>query len=444
MSFLEKIKSDLQDYLDEVHRDRHPYLMPQAGLFGVAWKVMRGADGCRPVQTQKTMLMEKNPAPLPKEIPLAGPTHMPAHARSIEKSTDGRGTVESKSLVSNDSKNSLQSDMNSNKKEECPQLPPFDMMDLPQAMNELGFKYSARCAERWFNGKSHEISDGSRVIEFPQYVDAENLKINWLLKFGTVRRRYEHLQSTKLKKNESQNIYNDSAQEKLAKILKDFMAHYRDRCPDVLNAWDKCNKDIQELHRNFQFQFAGVSMLDAVGDKWKIAENELRGISPMNDLAASLANFNFYAAIAKARFSTTQNMYYGTNPWKVRRHTVAEVTHIFLYAKDIYSFNDKTDISQYLGHWNRHGVIVAYDVYAAEKLKLKAGDDSRSYLPPIPPNLDKPVDVGSSLKDKEVFYPVRNRDFRSWRQIKKQRRRFFDIFRSRDGKASGADHHRSG
>ena len=138
----------------------------------------------------------------------------------------------------------------------------------------------------------------------------------------------------------------------------------------------------------------------------------------MNDLAASPANFNFYAAIAKARFSTTQNMYYGANPWTVRRHTVAEVTHIFLYAKDIYSFNDKTDISQYLGHWNRHGVIVAYDVYAAERLKLKAADDSRSYLPPIPPHLDKPVDVGRSLKDKEVFYPVRNGDFRGWRKIK--------------------------
>jgi hypothetical protein len=105
MPFLEKIKSDLQDYLDEVHRDRRPYLMPQAGLFAVAWKVMQGADGCRPVQTQKTMLMEKNPAPLSSEIPLTGPTHMPAHAQSIEKSNNGRSTVESKSPALNDSKN---------------------------------------------------------------------------------------------------------------------------------------------------------------------------------------------------------------------------------------------------------------------------------------------------------------------------------------------------
>lgn len=111
-------------------------------------------------------------------------------------------------------------------------------------------------------------------------------------------------------------------------------------------------------------------------------------------------------------------MYYGMNSWKVRFHTVVEVTHIFVYAKDVYSFNDKADVSQYLGHWNRHGVIVAYDVHVAEKLKLKMEDDPKSYLPPIPPNLDKPVDVGNGLKEKEIFYPVRNRDFRSWRQLK--------------------------
>lgn len=30
------------------------------------------------------------------------------------------------------------------------------------------------------------------------------------------------------------------------------------------------------------------------------------------------------------------------------------------------------------------------------------------------------MDVGSNLKEKEVFYPVRNRNFENWRKVKKR------------------------
>jgi len=47
-----------------------------------------------------------------------------------------------------------------------------------------------------------------------------------------------------------------------------------------------------------------------------------------------------------------------------------KITHVYIYAKDSYSFNDNADggTSQYLGHWNQHGVIIAVKAILAELL----------------------------------------------------------------------------
>jgi hypothetical protein len=99
--------------------------------------------------------------------------------------------------------------------------------------------------------------------------------------------------------------------------------------------------------------------------------------------------------------------------------------HIYVYARDSYSFNDLENYSQYLGHWNRTGVIVAYDAGAADVLNkissditFELGNAPKEFLPPLPSHLDKPVDIKSNFKRKEVFYPVRNRDFQRWRELK--------------------------
>jgi hypothetical protein len=100
--------------------------------------------------------------------------------------------------------------------------------------------------------------------------------------------------------------------------------------------------------------------------------------------------------------------------------------HIYVYARDSYSFNDLENYSQYLGHWNRTGVIVAYDAGAADvlnkisnkKIEFEPGNEPKEFLPPLPNHLDKPVDIKSNFKRKEVFYPVRNRDFQRWRELK--------------------------
>ncbi|MDR1994560.1 DUF6402 family protein [Azonexus sp.] len=57
------------------------------------------------------------------------------------------------------------------------------------------------------------------------------------------------------------------------------------------------------------------------------------------------------------------------------------------------------------------------------------GNNPKRYLPPLPLHLDKPVDIEDKLRKPDVFYPVRNRDFRRWRELK-ERGGDFRIFSS--------------
>lgn len=427
ISIFHKIKMDFESHVKELHRDRHPYLVTQMTMSGATWKIMKGANGCRPVQTQEAILMEKTPAPLPgKNILSIATDAVFPDINSFDKSQ-----IKSKSSMAIDSKNSTQKIENSKKEEKCSRLPPFDMMDLPQAMNAMGFKYSSYCADRWFKGKAHVIKEKSETAEDSDYVDTGSLKLDWILKFGNVREKYNHLKSADLEPTESENVYNKIAASILAKKFRRFMGQHQNYYSGRLDCWERCGSDIQKLHEQFQFQLSFVSMFDALGGAWRVVGNELKDAPVMNDLAASLANFYFFAAVAEADISTNKTMYYGSHPWQTRSRTTIKITHIYMYAKDVYSFNDDAESSQYLGHWNRRGVIVIHAAVAAEatskflsqiskKLIFEAGNESKTHLPTLPEYLDKPVDVGSNLKEKEVFYPVRNRNFENWRKVKKR------------------------
>jgi hypothetical protein len=354
--------------------------------------------------------MDKNPPPLP------GEQTKPASSLTANAKTAAL-TKEAEALQQKEAAEDAKKKIAQEKQEDCPQPPPFDMLDLPEGMKAMGFKYAAHCANKWFNGKAHVIEEEQKgnpaVIQPAEFVDKDTFNLDWILKFGDVRARYKHLLA--IKPDDVENVYNNNARQELVKLLRQFMSQHNYFYSGTLDTLADCGKDPQVLHQRFQFQHVRVTNFDVLGGY----------TTAMNDLAASLANFNFYAAIATAKISTQQYMRYGEKWWSCTKTTV-EITHIYVYAKDIYSFNDKTNISQYLGHWNRQGVIIALDAGFAEqsskllspKYRYELGNVPQTYLPPLPAHLDKPVDVKSSLRKADVFYPVRNRHFRRWREIK--------------------------
>jgi hypothetical protein len=79
--------------------------------------------------------------------------------------------------------------------------------------------------------------------------------------------------------------------------------------------------DWQALHADFQFQLETVGMLDTLTDSLG-----------MTDLTASMANFAFYAAVAKAHIKTSIYNRYNTpsGTQSCRKSTV----DVWAYAKD--------------------------------------------------------------------------------------------------------------
>jgi hypothetical protein len=120
-----------------------------------------------------------------------------------------------------------------------------------------------------------------------------------------------------------------------------------------------------------------------------------------DDLAGALGSFVIYAAIGYAHF---------------RRANEAEISGVYVYIKDSYDFTDSPgDVSQYLGHWSKNGVIIVPYNGAAAALNEPA-----LYS-------EYPVAVGNSKVAGNVYYPVQNNDFRQW-AIKHQRGGDFIVY----------------
>lgn len=415
MSFFDKLADNIEARQRELWRERYPFLAREPKGLGYQWVVKQKADGCRPVEAQVSISMEKSPRPISSYSLKSGSASSENKTASDVPAVKEVNDITQKMVAAAVELAKLES--KKAKEEDCPQPPPFDMLDLPEGMKAMGFKYAAYCADRWFKGEAHQIPNKSSEIQPNSFVDTDTFKLDWILKFGRVRKRYAHLLATDMDAGAEMNIYSARARNELLKKLRVFNAMHGNIYSGTFDAMEACAGDIQALHQRFQFQFVEVTAFDV-----------LNGVA-MNDLAASLANFGIYAAIARANVKTDRYMSYGQNPWLSCTHSKVQITHIYVYVRDVYSFNDdpQSTVSQYLGHWNKHGVIVALDAISSEGLSSwskylehESGNEPRRYLPPAPANLDKPVDTGRKLKARAVFYPVRNRHFQQWRDIKRR------------------------
>jgi hypothetical protein len=198
-----------------------------------------------------------------------------------------------------------------------------------------------------------------------------------------------------------------------------------------LHTREHCQGDWQSVHEQFQFQLEPVAMLDTLTDT-----------PGMTDVTAALANFAFYASVARAHIRTEVYNRYNT-PSGTQRcfKSSVQVTHAWVYAKDSYSFHDSGQSSQYLGHWNKNGVIVLPAAVAASVGMKKIADalnESKNKGAPLPIQRSLnwlnnvrlelwsnevnqfPVDIGKNLYEKDIYYPVRNRDYQLWRKNKER------------------------
>lgn len=302
--------------------------------------------------------------------------------------------------------------------DDCRTPPPFDMLDIPGAMKKMGFHVAAKLAWRWFNGRKY-ILPTNKADPYPDnMVDAETVTLDFTLKYGGAEARLRTLLN--------KSIYSINAIKALKRIMRRIIeerfVNEGVALTGDIDAWKLSGGKIQDFHNGYQFQLERVTDLDTIDANGGVT-----------DLTASLGNFFFLAALANAKvYSEKYYKYTGPNPEFCCRSSV-EVTHVYVYARDSYSFADRPGrtASQYLGHWNRYGVIMVPSAVVANLINNgseKGGDfkwGNHPGTPPLPLLYDngfkKPVDVinglfGGGMRRQDVYYPVYNGDYNAWRE----------------------------
>ncbi|SDC47654.1 hypothetical protein SAMN05216345_102447 [Cupriavidus sp. YR651] len=297
------------------------------------------------------------------------------------------------------------------KASEARQLAPFDLYDLPAAMRAEDFPVAAKFAERWLNERrfdAHRYDYDKRMFIEGQYapdmIDTNTIKLKWLFRFGRVRERYDEL----IRKLDN-NISQDALRENLTAFLS-----AQPRFRGVLNTLEYCRGDLQKLHSEFQYQYVGVGMQHTMaaapvsGGKWLPIG--------MTDVSAALGRFNFYATIAQAHVYDKPRHRTDARPSEAAcSQVLASVTHVHVYMRDSYSFQDSHRSSQYLGHWNKRGMILLPAAAVAHFLGSIVKEGSWLDVRFEPDDMGLlPVVIKNRLEPENVYYPVRNRDFRAW------------------------------
>ena len=389
--------------------NRIPYFKPEkVGFFSneTKWK----KDVCKPLNNpQAHVLMDKAPKGWTQPPP-------PPKAEDLEAVNKAEKTTEKQ--LPDPPKPAAPVNNEGDEDDDCGTPPPFDMLDIPDAMEKMGFHVAAKLARRWFNGRKY-ILPAKKTESYPgDMVDTATVTLEFTLKYGGA--------EAKLRTLLNKSIYSTNATNALRRIARrvverqfvdDGIAFTGD-----IDAWKLSGGKIQDFHKEYQFQLEKVTNLETIDKN-----------GGLTDLTASLGNFFYLAALANAKvYSEKYYKYAGPTPEYCCKSRV-EVTHIYVYARDSYSFADKPGgtASQYLGHWNRYGVIMVPSAVVADLVNgsgEKGGNLQWGKHPDTPPlpllydnGFKKPVDVINglfkrSLRKQDVYYPICNSDYNAWRE----------------------------
>lgn len=271
---------------------------------------------------------------------------------------------------------------------------------------------SAALLRKWFrlaltyptskSGKTSGIDQNGNPYSAAN-IDTTTLKLDWILGFPRAREKFEKLQT-------HEYLTTPESITQIKRIINKFPRGTRSVMPHR-----EVGNDRRKLHDMFQFQIITVDTTWTEKAK-QYLDSDARGGVP-DDLAGALGGFAFYARIGAAEI---EHFHGG------RR--VATITHAFFYMKNPYSFFDDGNdgSSQYLGHWNKKGVLLAPASFIASKIgmgDLEAHIKTRSNSTPagIEGWAEFPVLVGEDVNIRDaVYYSVRNKDFRAWQILHKQ------------------------
>lgn len=372
------------------------------------WKACLGENGCVPINTLQTISYERL---APGEAPPPKPPKFAAEQLRAQKADAAREKLLARQAKQQQSKELPKPRPRELEAEDHDKIPEFDIQDIPGAMDKIGWPIGAKLAREWFSSPKNIYNDQPNS---GQPIDDTTVTLKWALKFGSVQKKFDELVG--------QKIYSlNAVKEAKGKISRRIKAQFNE-ANSVDLSFDTTSfiGDERQFHIDWQFQFQEIP-----------ASSTLDGLL-LTDLTAALGNFNLYAGVGRVEVLAEKFFQYDQKN-KTKTYCIdgaVTITHIYVYLKDNYSFNDRGDgNSQYLGHWNKKDMILSYravvsDLIDGKKVHTQMGDSAITettinwpYLPGDP--IDKPVDKRPGvmkLLEKNVYYPVYNKSYNEWRE----------------------------
>ena len=223
---------------------------------GQKWKGYMGSEGCMPLNTQKTVSMDRlapgEPAPPPKPKPTA-------EQRKAQQAEETRR----KWLAQQAKKQPQPTDKPQEKPpapdaEECENPPVFDMLDIPDTMEKMKWPVSAKIARKWFYGSKH-IFDGKP--DSVQPIDDSTVTLDWVLKFGSLKEKFHALLA--------KGIYSEDpiieAKKTVSKKAKEIFS--KGNSMDLSFNTTPFLGDLRQFHIDWHFQQAPITDTDTMSSR---------------------------------------------------------------------------------------------------------------------------------------------------------------------------------
>ncbi|MDY7579249.1 DUF6402 family protein [Herbaspirillum sp. RTI4] len=395
-----------------------PYYAMARSLFrGKIWKEFSGSAGAVPINTPQQISYERRApgTPPPPKLPKPPkPTKEQLKAKKAEEAAQ-------KALAQRQKKQPAPKPKQAEPvkpakpqildAEEREKLPEFDLQDIPGAMRKIGWPIAAKLAEKWFAGAAHVYNEKKNSL---QPLDDTTVTLNWVLKYKNIKNEFDDLINKQLYTSNSTKEISDH-------IYKKIKNEFIDEKSMIFSFnTAKFIGDVRQFHIDWHFQRQEITSYNAID--WLL----------LTDLTASLGRFNLYAAIGNVEVSSEKYFKYNDKD-KTKIYCIdptAILTHVYIYLKDSYSFNDKKDSnSQYLGHWNKKDMLIFYPAQISSLVKIgniKIGDSeitmdtiNDEYLlnkKEANKPLNKRTGTFRTFIKKDIYYPIFNENYRAWRE----------------------------